>query len=307
MACEGFGTGFRGVVMPKLKLKITRKISESYDLGGAVTIGRGEENDIVLLDGAISRLHAVIVRDRDRFAIRDNNSANGVHVNGTKVDRQVLEEGDLIQLGKKKLLFEVESPVTEEPGETIDLTQKPLADYPMKEIVEFDDVLMIIPTIEPLMEMIYEIAAQMVIHTAISDEDQGSLIFAIQEAIRNAAKHGNKFNPGKIIRFRFVKDPYKIMAVVTDEGPGFDYRSMLDKARELGREVKDTSELPVGISGAGVLKMLWNVDRVEFNKTGNEIFLTRFIGTSKEAMTRREREKWNQSDEISLEAPTEEK
>ncbi len=279
--------------MPKLKLQITKNICETYDLTGGVTIGRGEDNDIVLLDGAISRVHAVIIKDKERFAIVDNNSSNGVLVNKTKVQKKTLEEGDLIILGNKLLLFTVESPVSEKPGTVIDLTRKPLADYPMKEIVQLQDVLMIIPTIAPLMEMIYEIAAQMVINTALSEEDQQNLIFAIQEGMRNAAKHGNRFNPSKVIRFRFVKDPYKVIGVVSDEGPGFDYREILDKAKQLGRNAKDTSELPKGVPGAGVLQMLWDVDKVEFNKEGNEIFLTKFVDTTREALERREKEKWS--------------
>jgi len=286
--------------MPKLKLQITGSISESYDLDGAVTIGRGEDNDIILLDGAISRLHAVIHKQMDRFAIQDNSSANGVFINGIKVTKKVLEEGDLILLGKKKLLFTVESPVIEEPGEIVDLTKKPLADYSMKDIVLLPDVLMIIPTIEPLMEMIYEIAAQMVIHTDLSDREQQNLISSIQEAMRNAAKHGNRFSPGKIIRFRFVKDAYKVIAIILDQGPGFDYRSILAKARELGRDAHDTAELPQGVIGAGVLTMLWNVDKVEFNKEGNEIFLTKYVGVSKEALKRREQDKWTVADSREL-------
>ncbi len=289
--------------VPKLKLQITKNICETYDLERGVTIGRGEDNDIVLLDGAISRVHAVIVKDKERFAIVDNNSSNGVYVNKTKVQKKILDEGDLISLGTKLLLFTVENPVADEPGTVIDLTSKPLADYPMKEIVGYEDVLMIIPTIAPLMEMIYEIAAQMVINTDLSDKDQQNLIFAVQEAMRNAAKHGNKFNPSKVIRFRFVKDPYKVIGIVMDEGPGFDYRNILDKAKELGRNAKDTSELPQGIPGAGVLQMLWDVDKVEFNKEGNEIFLTKYVSAARETMERRDKEKWMGSNFKTIDMP----
>ncbi|KAL2916424.1 hypothetical protein HK105_203854 [Polyrhizophydium stewartii] len=45
------------------------------------TIGRKEDNVIVLSDGKISKYHAEIVHTKDGYAIRDKNSSNGVRVN----------------------------------------------------------------------------------------------------------------------------------------------------------------------------------------------------------------------------------
>ncbi|GEM_PF-1217161 len=71
------------------------------------TIGRSRESDIFLEDLAVSRTHAIITREPSgRYVLRDNNSANGVFVNGERITEVVLEEGDEIQIGQTMLAFQ---------------------------------------------------------------------------------------------------------------------------------------------------------------------------------------------------------
>jgi FHA domain len=71
------------------------------------TIGRSRDSDIFLDDLAVSRLHLVILRDdQGRYVLHDENSANGVYVNGQRVMRdQLLEDGDEVQVGQVVLAF----------------------------------------------------------------------------------------------------------------------------------------------------------------------------------------------------------
>jgi len=48
-------------------------------------LGREDDNDLVLPDGSISRVHAKFVRDPSGWSIVDLNSTNGVFVNNNKV------------------------------------------------------------------------------------------------------------------------------------------------------------------------------------------------------------------------------
>lgn len=68
-------------------------------------IGRAAENDIAIDNLAVSRLHAVIEEDKGRHYIRDCDSLNGTIVNGRRVGRALLNDGDEIQIGKHKLVF----------------------------------------------------------------------------------------------------------------------------------------------------------------------------------------------------------
>src|SRR5262249_8737167 len=53
-----------------------------YPVPDALHIGRGPENDIVLLDDLVSRQHAHLWVENGRLLIRDEGSSNGTLVNG---------------------------------------------------------------------------------------------------------------------------------------------------------------------------------------------------------------------------------
>jgi pSer/pThr/pTyr-binding forkhead associated (FHA) protein len=69
-------------------------------------IGRTPDNDIVIDNLAVSRIHAVIEEDKGKFYIRDCDSLNGTLVNQRRVGRALLREGDDIQIGKHRLVFQ---------------------------------------------------------------------------------------------------------------------------------------------------------------------------------------------------------
>ncbi|MDM8529967.1 FHA domain-containing protein [Anaerolineales bacterium HSG25] len=69
------------------------------------TIGRAEDNYILLSDSSVSRHHAKIVLEGVVFRIYDLGSGNGVKINGKKVDTHLLRENDRLQLGRVKLIF----------------------------------------------------------------------------------------------------------------------------------------------------------------------------------------------------------
>ncbi len=64
------------------------------------TLGRTNDNDIVLDATFASRHHAVVLVEDHDVRIEDLNSTNGIRVNGQRVGQQLLEEGDIITIGK---------------------------------------------------------------------------------------------------------------------------------------------------------------------------------------------------------------
>ena len=63
-----------------------------------LSIGRADDNDIVIDDPGVSSRHAELLRTDSGYEIADNRSTNGVFVNGRRVQRQKLKYWDEIQI-----------------------------------------------------------------------------------------------------------------------------------------------------------------------------------------------------------------
>ena len=72
---------------------------------GVMTIGRLSTADIVLNDQNVSRQHAELHPVGDTYQLVDLGSTNGCKVNGQRIERQVLVDGDEVTLGPIKLRF----------------------------------------------------------------------------------------------------------------------------------------------------------------------------------------------------------
>lgn len=72
----------------------------------AITIGRDASCDIRLDHASVSKIHARIVKEDDKYFLIDNNSTNGISIAGSKVTNKIqLMEKDLILITNSKLTF----------------------------------------------------------------------------------------------------------------------------------------------------------------------------------------------------------
>lgn len=67
--------------------------------GKEVVVGRSSDLEMVLVEDMVSRRHARIFWDGDHLAIEDFGSTNGTFVNGEKIKKAPLKEGDRILIG----------------------------------------------------------------------------------------------------------------------------------------------------------------------------------------------------------------
>ena len=71
------------------------------------TIGSMKGNTIVISDGSVSRRHAAIKIDQMRYEVADMNSTNGVLVNGARIHKVFLKDGDRIKIGNTEIDFQL--------------------------------------------------------------------------------------------------------------------------------------------------------------------------------------------------------
>jgi pSer/pThr/pTyr-binding forkhead associated (FHA) protein len=95
-------------------------------------IGRKGDTDIVLNNPNISRHHAKVILSEQGISVVDLESTHGTYINGIKIERQLLNDGDRIELGKDRVpLTFFTGPGTIRPKskfETTEVFEKSLAD-----------------------------------------------------------------------------------------------------------------------------------------------------------------------------------
>ncbi len=78
-----------------------------FPLGKAtLMLGSAQESEILLKDNTVSKNHASIIYDKNKFWLRDNGSTNGSLVNGKPAQYQQLQNGDTLQFGSYKFFFD---------------------------------------------------------------------------------------------------------------------------------------------------------------------------------------------------------
>jgi len=79
-------------------------LGKTFKIDGDTILGRSSDAQIRLQDEGISRRHArVFVEEKDLW-IEDLKSANGTLINGVRIDRQKLQDGDKIRVGATTIL-----------------------------------------------------------------------------------------------------------------------------------------------------------------------------------------------------------
>ena len=116
-------------VILKFKDALVKEIPLEKDL---ITIGRKAENDIAIDNQAVSGFHAKIFRDPEGYSIEDLNSLNGTFINGQRVGKSLLNNGDVVLVGVHTL------EVVAEPRKGMDSTKDRIRGRSMDETMVID-------------------------------------------------------------------------------------------------------------------------------------------------------------------------
>jgi len=109
--------------MAELFLKFEDRVLQEILLsGGTVTIGRQPDNVFRIDNPAVSGHHAKIYAEGDQYVIEDSESFNGTYVNGQRISRVVLKNGDNATIGKHTIEFRDEVRPVAAPYGTLDIS-----------------------------------------------------------------------------------------------------------------------------------------------------------------------------------------
>ncbi len=109
----------------KLILKFKDTVISEFELNQEeTTIGRKPENTIHIDNLAVSSKHARVLKIGKKVILEDLGSTNGTLVNGQETSKHILNNGDVITVGKHTLTFvslEEDSPVAVPAAEESDM------------------------------------------------------------------------------------------------------------------------------------------------------------------------------------------
>lgn len=92
--------------MPKMIVSIDGVVIKEVQLTKEKTsLGRRPYNDIVIDNLAVSGEHAVVHMVATEAFLEDLNSTNGTYLNGKTVKKQLLQNGDIVEIGKYQIRF----------------------------------------------------------------------------------------------------------------------------------------------------------------------------------------------------------
>jgi hypothetical protein len=101
--------------MPRFIVQFQGQESFAELKPGANSVGRQSSCTIPLKDSTLSRLHCEVILAGAVATLVDKGSRNGTLLNGKKIDAQVLQPGDKIQIGATTLWYEKKNVAAEAP------------------------------------------------------------------------------------------------------------------------------------------------------------------------------------------------
>ncbi len=122
--------------MAELFLKFEDQVLQEFLLsGGTITIGRQPDNVLRIDNPAVSGHHAKVYPEGDHYVIEDSESFNSTYVNGQRISKAILKDGDNVTIGKHTIEFRDEvRPVAASYG-TVDI---PVDGHPRKALPQLD-------------------------------------------------------------------------------------------------------------------------------------------------------------------------
>lgn len=216
---------------------------DTYDLVITDLDGENAEPDLSLFNGS-----------RPVCMASDVESAAGDHVKAFKICATHFRRDDFDEQELKDLV----ATILDYKIRFIDKV-----DYvrELHESIEFE-----LPSAISLMHIVLDYLMKRVEKQGVVKSEQSNLFVALDEAFVNAIKHGNKYDPTKLVHIAAEVSRHEAKFTIEDEGEGFDVDSIPDPL--------DPENL-FKTSGRGVLFIYNIMDEVQYNDRGNRLTMVK--------------------------------
>lgn len=107
---------------------------------------------------------------------------------------------------------------------------------------------------------------QLLLDAPCSDKELFSIKLALEEALVNAIKHGNQFDPAKKVKIDYQLTADRFSIQITDQGEGFDLLDVPDPT------AVENLERPCG---RGLMLIKHYMTEVQYNQRGNSVSMAK--------------------------------
>jgi hypothetical protein len=108
------GADALGLLGDRLRRAVGRRHRRAGDLpvlvlpaaapGAQILLGRSRASDVRFLEPSVSRRHAALQRVDGGWLLVDRASTHGTWINGRRIDRAIVADGDQIRLGHARMV-----------------------------------------------------------------------------------------------------------------------------------------------------------------------------------------------------------
>ncbi|MCS6969434.1 MAG: ATP-binding protein [Planctomycetota bacterium] len=275
--------------MLKLEVLNTAAKGKTIPLKSGFTVGSAAGCTLRAQHPALLPQHARFVQDQGLLWVEAASAGAPLVVNGRPVARHALRHRDELVIGPLRLLVIDDTQIShpnlsldtllseleQDPGEIYDFAKEDLfylvqKDPTLKRAINF-----VIPSKDRFIDQAQVFLARLVKGLDMDEQQIDAFMTCTKELILNAHRHGHKYDESKFITLRWRDLGERVQLTIEDQGPGFDHRAVLAKARSKDAATAARERYQAGgYGGLGFKLILQMADSLIYNDAGNVVCFT---------------------------------
>jgi serine/threonine-protein kinase RsbW len=272
--------------MLKFEVLNTAFKGKQFKFKEGLLVGGGANCQIRAQHAEMRDVHARFYADGSKNMVEIGCKEAHLYVNGRDVVRHELRHGDELVIGPLRFRVVDEARISQvtkldqlienldkvEDSEVYDFAKEDLFYRTTKEPSLRQNIAFVIPSKDRYIDQAQVFLSRLVKGCGMEEEKVDAFMTCLKELILNAHRHGHKFDETKqiIVRYRDLGD--RLSVSITDQGTGFDHKSMLAavKAKNAAQAARERYQAG-GFGGLGFQLISKMADELVYNDVGNQV------------------------------------
>lgn len=274
--------------MLKLEVLNTAFKGKQFKFKDGLLVGGGEKCQIRAQHGDMQETHARFYLDNHKPMVEIGCKEAHLFVNGRDVVRHELRHGDDITVGPLRFrvlddarmssgIMRIEQLIEEYNKDDVEETiynfaKEDLFYHTTKDPKLRQNIAFTIPSRDRFIEQAQVFLSRLTKNSGISEEKFDAFMTCLKELVLNAHRHGHKYDEKKSIIIRYRDQGDRISVTITDEGTGFDHKSLLGHVDEKNAADAARERYQAGGFGGLGFKLITKLaDELTYNDAGNQV------------------------------------